>query len=92
MSDYNGWSNYATWNINLWVDNDERDYRLKVDYLNKLKLPVTATDVQRFVKDYMGNTTPDLKEATGEGYRIQDVNWQEIADFWEDERQIQAGN
>ncbi len=29
MSDekgYNGWSNYETWNVKLWMDNDEGSY------------------------------------------------------------------
>lgn len=24
---YNGWSNYETWNVKLWMDNDEYSYR-----------------------------------------------------------------
>jgi hypothetical protein len=24
---YNGWTNYETWNVKLWMDNDEGSYR-----------------------------------------------------------------
>lgn len=28
MSDYNGWSNYETWCVSLWLSNDEGYYNL----------------------------------------------------------------
>jgi len=32
MSEYNGWSNWAIWNVALWVGNDEGLYHLARDY------------------------------------------------------------
>ena len=31
---YNGWSNYETWNVALWIDSDERLNRLAVKYMS----------------------------------------------------------
>ena len=29
---YNGWKNYATWNVALWIGNDEGLYRMALKY------------------------------------------------------------
>lgn len=26
MTTYNGWTNYETWNVNLWLNNEEQSY------------------------------------------------------------------
>jgi hypothetical protein len=36
---YNGWKNYATWNVALWINNDEPLYRAAVDYVRRAKHP-----------------------------------------------------
>ena len=32
MSSYNGWENWETWNVSLWIANDEYLYRQVVRY------------------------------------------------------------
>ena len=56
---YNGWENYETWNVALWINNDEGLYNLAQE----------CGDYETFVKclyEYYGSTE------TGDGVKFSD--------------------
>ncbi len=83
---YNGWTNYGTWSVNLWVDNDEPIYRAKIEWLRRRRRPVTGEAARAFYHREMGGTTPDLDEMRRTKERFGRINFGEIAAHWEDER------
>ena len=81
MSDYNGWTNWETWQINLWIDNEEPTYRRKQSFLRS-GIDLTGPTVKDLVLDIFPNGTPDFDDVRD----FEKVNWDEIADYWLEER------
>ncbi len=82
---YNGWKNWETWNVALWLGNDEGLYRSCIETAkNQGGKPITADEADEIVSVLMPNGTPDFKsEHHGhkQGARLYaNVDWQAIAD------------
>jgi len=79
MSDYNGWTNWETWNVALWCDNEYAIYQDRFRNHNKW----TADSVRDFVLEYFPSGTPDIVQGN-EWYEARGaVNWAEIAQHWQ---------
>ena len=77
----------ATRNIQLCIDKDEEASSIKADLIKLIHRPINEQDVRRFVRDYMKSIHRMLLASSSDaGYKIEDINWQEIADAWESER------
>lgn len=72
---YNGWTNYATWRVNLemfdgqpadWIDADTDPHDL-------------GQDLRNLALDYMGQEASGLALDYAEAF-LADVNWYEIAE------------
>lgn len=78
---YNGWTNYETWNIALWCDNDEPTYR------TILRMAERSTSVQAFAKAisemFRVNNISDISRRD-----LHEVNYIEVARSILDENSI----
>jgi uncharacterized protein (DUF111 family) len=79
MTDYNGYKNWATWNVQLWLDNDEGLYR---EYQRRIRRAhiddIDGEFVEKVVRELMPNGTSDMDSAK----EFKDVDWDELAEHW----------
>ena len=91
MSDstYNGWKNYETWNVKLWLDNEYGSY---IEVTDQAKQAVEA-ETERYefadwLKDYVEEILfPEDAEPSGLAAdllrgALSDVDWFEIAEAY----------
>jgi hypothetical protein len=81
---YNGWRNYDTWNINLWVMNDELMHNRLVRecrFLNCIGSKFCADAAKQFCNKLFefGKTPDDVNVGANSN-----VDWDEIADAFND--------
>lgn len=78
MSDtYNGWTNWETWNVVLWITNEETTYRAMIRKFHGDTYHNGIGDVaERFCKEILGGKTPDMESPK----EMETVNWEEVAE------------
>lgn len=80
MSDgYNGWANRSTWNVVLWMNNDEPIYLWMLDTFRGRYIPIVAKDAKRFFSKVCTVNKRWPKGATPDGFPFRDVDWSEVA-------------
>jgi len=87
---YNGWTNYETWNFNLWITNEESDYNhaleLAEDSENKYGLSKkleewadSMAEDYKYIEQFSGFIMDMINSS------IKEVNFYEVAEhLWED--------
>jgi hypothetical protein len=82
---YSGWSNYETWCVNLWLDNERGSYEAKRDIIGRADDPHSAADE---LKDWVEEMAPDLRESVWSDLlsaAFSKVDWKEIVEAdWDD--------
>lgn len=72
---YNGWTNWETWQILLWIDNDEQLYRMTRDFVRRSRYAHSLQFlVEGWVRHLFPDGTPDMDSAD----EFDCVNWEEI--------------
>ena len=82
---YNGWKNYETWCVKLWLDNDQGTYDLQQEWAEQEKgTSNPAFGVMILVKEFVEECNPLADQASLFtdllGAALSEVDWHEIAE------------
>jgi hypothetical protein len=78
---YNGWANYPTWCINMWLTNDSILY----DALVSLVRRTSERTLYSALKEWVEELLPDLGASFSAdllGWAVCQVDWDELAEHY----------
>jgi hypothetical protein len=85
METYNGWTNYETWAVKLWMDNDQGSQ----EYWAERAKEMDVYDLEQALKDEHEEFMPENIRPSVYGDLLQaaldSVNWREVAESIKDE-------
>ena len=80
--EYNGWTNYPTWNVALWLDNEQSPHSYFVGRATDLDYDVS--DLATEVKEYIEEQSPVADRGSMwndiVGWTLGSVDWRAIAE------------
>jgi hypothetical protein len=92
---YNGWTNYETWNVALWIDNEQGSYEYWRDRARDAltECDNDKDDATATLADWLADEIKDGNPLNGQASLYSDIlraalsetNWYEIAENWIDE-------
>jgi prophage antirepressor-like protein len=85
MGTYEGWSNYETWCVNLWVSNEEGTYHAAVEMAEGRDGDAPYGLAESFKTWVTGELLPDLGSSLASDLlsaAVSEVDWTEIAEHW----------
>lgn len=84
MSTYNGWTNYATWRVNV----EMLDNGACIDFSDVHDVAELAQHLNSFVHDYITENCDDILIQDYALAFLDDVNFQEIAEHLADDNEL----
>jgi hypothetical protein len=93
---YNGWGNYETWNVKLWLDNEPGTYHEVTDEAERIAGGDGSDgELAGWLESYVRGMMPDLGASMFSdllGAALSEVDWAEIAEaYMDDARGYRAG-
>ena len=83
MSDntYSGWTNYETWNVALWMNNDQGEQEYWIERAEELR---DVSDLANEMQSQYEENTPTVTGCYADllNASIRSVNWYEIAEHF----------
>jgi len=82
--EYNGYTNYPTWAVSLWLDNTSGMYEIIKEIYLDMKHRSDHPELADWIKEYTEDNSPLIEESSLYSdllnHSLQKVNWYEIED------------